>query len=323
MNYEIWQWTKKDLEELIGQSESLRLELKSSQIFSKDNSKVAESLSQEVSAFANTEGGLIVIGITERREGKSRIADQIDEGIDSQVWSPERLQQIIESNVRPYLTGLRVKSIPLTDTLKRCAFVIYVPQGNTAYQANDDRYYSRSEYSIKSLPDHEIRLRMFRGKIPKAIVQVENWEKTSGYFFDLIIKNVSEVTIREFKLQVSFSPNSIVQLPDKFPPIQNWYFKDNYPVQYGRYLRAEPEDCLNVIIYPQDTFFVKRFVLNNERHKTNAILDWTIYLNDTSPIQGQINLTSHIDAIISQAIETDLKETQVLLQDLQKVGINV
>jgi hypothetical protein len=48
--------------------------------------------------------------------------------------------------------------------------VIQIPAGSTAYQANDGRYYGRSEFEAKYLPDHEIRLRMNRGKVARGTV---------------------------------------------------------------------------------------------------------------------------------------------------------
>jgi len=174
---EPWNWTKEDLESLIGQIESIRLDFKQSRLFEQSHEKIAENLSVVVSAFANTEGGIIVIGMAERREGKARIASHLDEGVDALSWTPERLQQLIESNVSPYLSGIRVRPIAIDPTKPNVAYVIYVPQGTTAYQASDHRYYGRSEYEAKSLPDYEVRLRMFRGKVPNAIVRVANCRK--------------------------------------------------------------------------------------------------------------------------------------------------
>jgi hypothetical protein len=53
----------------------------------------------------------------------------------------------------------------LASPANRQVFVIQIPQGSTAYQANDARYYGRSEFEAKPLPDHEVRLRMSRGRV--------------------------------------------------------------------------------------------------------------------------------------------------------------
>ena len=90
-----WNWTKDDLEKLIGQAESIRMDFKQSLLFTQPRERIADNLTQEVSAFANTEGGVIVIGIAEKRVGKSRISSQIDNGVDIADWSGERIEQIL------------------------------------------------------------------------------------------------------------------------------------------------------------------------------------------------------------------------------------
>jgi hypothetical protein len=91
---EPWNWTKEDLDKLIGQAESIRLDFKQSRIFNEARERIAENLTREVSAFANTEGGTIVVRIGEKREGRARVASFIDDGVDIHTWSPERLQQL-------------------------------------------------------------------------------------------------------------------------------------------------------------------------------------------------------------------------------------
>ena len=81
----------------------MRLEFKSSQIFSKKEDEIANDLSREVSAFANPEGGVLVIGIQE--DGKKPMkAAFIDQGIEVQTWNPERVQSKIEGNISPLLS---------------------------------------------------------------------------------------------------------------------------------------------------------------------------------------------------------------------------
>lgn len=69
------------------------------------------------------------------------------------------------------MTGIRVFRIPLSGLAdERVAFVVEVPQGRTAHQAKDCRYYGRSEFETKALRDFDIRLRMERGKVASAEV---------------------------------------------------------------------------------------------------------------------------------------------------------
>ena len=118
--------------------------------------------------------GTLIIGIKERKEGKnSRVADCIDDGIDGSLIGREQLQQLIESNVYPYLPSMRVTKIPLTEYGSgRCVFVIEIPQGNTAYQAWDCCYYGTSELQVRPLQGHEIRIRMMRTQNALARLQL-------------------------------------------------------------------------------------------------------------------------------------------------------
>jgi hypothetical protein len=162
-------WSEESLKQLLGQPESLRLEFKSGQIF--DTSKdLAGALSREISGFANTEGGRLILGVAEERQQSVRVASHID-GVSAIDWPPHKLQQLLESNLHPPLIGLRVHSVPLSEFAgARVAFVIEVPQGHTAHQAKDRLYYGRSEYEVKPLHDVDIRLRMNRGSSRQGAV---------------------------------------------------------------------------------------------------------------------------------------------------------
>jgi hypothetical protein len=163
-------WTEAELNDLIGEMESIRREFKSGRMFDNEpENKWITNLSREVSALANTVGGELFLGIDEERKSKSRVAASID-GVPVALLEPERLQRKIESSVSPYLPGIRVQRVRLSSRPDRVVFVIRVPQGSTAYQANDGRYYGRSEFEVKYLPDHEVRLRMSRGRIARGII---------------------------------------------------------------------------------------------------------------------------------------------------------
>jgi predicted HTH transcriptional regulator len=280
-----WNWTINDLKALLGQSESIRIDFKQSALFSESREKIAENLSKETSAFANTEGGVIVIGIAESKSGKTKIAAEIDEGLDISIWSKERIQQIIESNISPYLTSVRVRPIPLDDDNRKYAYSIYIPPGTTAYQASDHKYYGRSEYESKSLPDHEIRLRMFRGKTANAQIRVDKWFQDSitvnsnnirnklysqadnfideinkldpnqelvinRYGFTLILQNTGEINITEFKVRIDYSEGNYFKFPSPFMRT----VKDGWP-DHSYYSRTNKEqNLMQINIYPQDIY---------------------------------------------------------------------
>ena len=207
-------WTEADLQALIGQTESIRREFKAGIIFEREpESKWVENLSKEVSALANTEGGELFLGIDEDKKGRPRTATSID-GIPITVLAPERLQQLIEGNVSPYLPGIRIQRIKLSVFSDRVAFVIQIPQGSTAYQAKDGRYYGRSEFEAKHLPDHEIRLRMNRGRIAKASIHLQLKRVALGSEFETELRTKHSLAVESFKTDAAAAIQRFPELLD-------------------------------------------------------------------------------------------------------------
>jgi hypothetical protein len=174
MNHEIR--TEKDLENLIGQYETIRMDFKSSRILDadKDKSQIVLNIAKEVSAFANTEGGVLLIGIETGKDAEKAIAVAISEGVDPSIRKPEWLQHIVASNISPPLNGIIVRTIPLSGAkIGRVAYVIEIPKGETAYQSSADfKYYGRHELESKALADNEIRLRMHRKRDAHAVIEI-------------------------------------------------------------------------------------------------------------------------------------------------------
>src|SRR5262245_6852664 len=85
-------WTEAELGQLIGQPETIRREFKSGRMFETEESKWIETISMEVSALANTEGGELFLGIEEDKKSKPKAAKSID-GVPMSL-APERLQQL-------------------------------------------------------------------------------------------------------------------------------------------------------------------------------------------------------------------------------------
>lgn len=91
---------------LIGQEETQRLEFKSSRELVNENPQkrskfISERVVRAVSAFLNTDGGQLVIGIEE----KDGVAVALSPGVPRAVLSWEQLQSAICDRIQPAVAG--------------------------------------------------------------------------------------------------------------------------------------------------------------------------------------------------------------------------
>lgn len=137
-------WDENDLKELIkdGVGESLTLDYKRAAALTPKTEGVKNEISKDVSAFANSAGGVIVYGITE--QGHLPVA--ID-GMDPNVASREWLDQVIASRIQRRIDGVRINQVRLTSG--QVVYVVDIPQSDrTPHMASDKRFYKRFEYPV-------------------------------------------------------------------------------------------------------------------------------------------------------------------------------
>src|SRR5689334_20581751 len=110
-----WEWDENDLRSLIndGIPESITLDYKRSDALGRQDSKRNE-LSKDVSAFANSAGGVLVYGIAEDKQ--KGLPSDIDAGIDPSKISKEWIEQVINSTIHRRIDGIRIHAIPLHST---------------------------------------------------------------------------------------------------------------------------------------------------------------------------------------------------------------
>ena len=108
-----WDFTEEDLLQLVASktAEGLHLDYKDSRLL-ENKSDCINSLTKEVSAFNNAEGGTIFIGVREANQGKLTYPVSIDDGALSSDFTMTWLTQIIQSNIDPSIPGLRVRAVP-------------------------------------------------------------------------------------------------------------------------------------------------------------------------------------------------------------------
>jgi hypothetical protein len=152
---EISQWNIQTVKKLIadGVSESLTLEYKRSGALEKSSTKIKE-ISKDISALANSAGGILIYGVIE--EGNNPIS--IDEGSDINLISREWLEQIINTNIQRRIEGVVIKQITLEGDQDKAIFLVKVPQSSSApHMAADNRYYKRFNFQSIPMEDYEVR----------------------------------------------------------------------------------------------------------------------------------------------------------------------
>lgn len=152
---EPWKWTESDLQALINtqRKESIDLDYKESKSL-QNSDKRKDEISKDVSAFANSAGGVIIYGIREN----GHIPIEIDEGVDVTQITKEWLEQVISSRIQRKIDGIRINQIDLTNASDKAVYVIWIPQSTRApHQAHDKKFYKRHNFESTPMEEYEIR----------------------------------------------------------------------------------------------------------------------------------------------------------------------
>lgn len=160
-------WDQKRIQQYIDDKiqESLTLDYKAAEALQKKDEKRKE-ITKDVSAMANSAGGIIIYGVREYKSEDSSFFPEIIDPVDQSLYTKELLQQVINT-IRPKLDGVIITPVQIGIDTKTIVYIVEIQQSTTAHQASDYRYYKR--YNSLSIPmeDYEIRDVMGRLKNPE------------------------------------------------------------------------------------------------------------------------------------------------------------
>src|ERR1700680_4347789 len=118
-------------------------------------------MARDVSAFANSEGGQVVYGMTE----KDHEPAGLDQGVDAKDYPEIWFEQVLQQHITPSISGLRPRHVPLGKST--VAVVIDVPATKgDPHQVSDGRYYRRHNFNRLIMEHYEIRDAMRRALDP-------------------------------------------------------------------------------------------------------------------------------------------------------------
>lgn len=209
-------WTESDLCELIKDqvTESLTLDYKASSALQRTEGKKTE-LSKDVSAFANSAGGLLVYGIVEN----GHVPTHFDDGFDPNEISKEWIEHVLNSRISRRIDGVKIYPVPLTQHRPgRFAYVVSVPANARApHMASDHRFYKRFNFESVPMEEYEVRdvsRRLVDPDVHISGVPVNDIASdgtASGVTLDLYVENLNPTAamfaLITFHITASSSPS--------------------------------------------------------------------------------------------------------------------
>ncbi|RYX85171.1 ATP-binding protein [bacterium] len=215
-------WNQEKLQYYIDNQieEDINLDYKAAGSLQNTDGKKNE-ISKDVSAFANSNGGIIIYGMTEKNDAAKYLPEAIDP-LDRIQFSKETLEQIINSRISPRIQGIIIHPITIGDAAdNKVVYVVEIPQSNTAHQAADKKYYRR--YNFQSIPmdDWEIKDIINRQTKTQAKVTFRRrypaghetlWFRNNVSVpmkFDILATNIGQLVIKHIDFMIAGSSEAV------------------------------------------------------------------------------------------------------------------
>ncbi|KAA3437123.1 AlbA family DNA-binding domain-containing protein [Rufibacter hautae] len=198
-----------DLEELIKNEveENLNLDYKSSRSLDKTDQKKTE-IAKDISAFANSNGGIIIYGIEE--ENHKPVSFSF---VDGKIITKEWLENVIDGNIHQRISGIKIFPIRQDGDLSKTVYLVKIPISTDApHMSVDNKYYRR--YNFKSVPmeEYEVRLLYRRESLSEmefSIIRIkhvgienENQIAMMKREFSIHVKNIGKSLEKNCKVEV-------------------------------------------------------------------------------------------------------------------------
>lgn len=209
-------WTVEDLHDLIrGQEqESLVLDYKASLAIGDWTDRKRNELAKDICAFANSAGGLIVIGIGEQ-EHKPTV---IDDGVDTRKASKEAIESALRARIAPRIDRIIIKEIPNPHKRHFSYFVISVPRSMRApHMCNPvHTYYRRYNFECVPMEHYEVEDLRRRQSEPALTFTCQLYptpdaprDGRRAYTLHAGVQNVGSVTARDVLVRL-YIPRELV-----------------------------------------------------------------------------------------------------------------
>ena len=296
------QITEEDLHSLIRiqAEESINLEFKSAGSLATTEPKKAE-IAKDISAFANSAGGIIVYGISEK-EHKADVFTPINGDIFTKEW----LEQVIQSRIQRKIQGLQIIPIRLSQKVSDSVYVVRIPESALApHMTSEKKFYKRFNFESVQMEEYEIRNLYNRKEKTKLII--DNIVRTGkpyeedGVIYHSLgfqIENIGKAVEKDYKLliQLNFDYYSLKWDPLRHNNNFNHSLIDNNKriISFSAVAPIFPDEVLTIgyvdfglpLLRKEQTNDTEVFAL--KLHYSNGIDELTIPLKEIAPINSYL-----------------------------------
>lgn len=206
-------YTIEDIKSLISNEveENVHLDYKAAAALEKNDKKRTE-ITKDVSAFANSDGGIIIYGVSEEDHKPKEVSS-----IDGRIYTKEWLENVIQL-IQPRIEDIRILPIRAGD-IGQTLYVVKIPRSSNApHMANDRRYYKRYNFMSVPMEDYEVKDLYNRNVTPDLDVSgcsfYKERETDSGVTYRLVadITNFGNNVCETYKLNFYINKSSLCEI---------------------------------------------------------------------------------------------------------------
>lgn len=274
--------------------ESIYLDFKEANALDKSDSK-KKDVSKDVSAFANSDGGIIVYGIKEQNHKAHSLSY-----IDGEIFTKEWLEQLINSTIQRRISDIKIYPIRHDYKIQQTIYIVKIPKSLDApHLSKDKRFYKR--FNFESAPMEEYEIRQLYGRKSKSKLGLDGWsivrtDKTEDadnkikFRIETSIFNDGDIMEKDYKVNLYFNNFNKHLNVHWQPQISNY---DYTWLENGRVKISSSTSPIP--IYPNETVNVLRINLDVDKEFIiDALKDLKFeltlfYSNGEDKMEGDFN----------------------------------
>ncbi|MCQ2960318.1 MAG: ATP-binding protein [Bacteroidales bacterium] len=220
-------YTIKDIQDLIDNEveESVHLEFKSAGALGKWDSKKAE-MTKDVAAFANSDGGIIIYGLSECNHKASSLSF-----VDGTVFTKEWLEQVLNSGIQQKINGIKIYPIRNKSLIEQSVYVVKIPKSfNTPHMSKDRKFYRRYNFEAVPMEEYEVRELYNRKSQSKLLIQgyyigrFAEMADSQVFHFLSQIENVGALPANSYKMNIYINCPDLDRMKITWEPSENFSY---------------------------------------------------------------------------------------------------